>query len=89
MKKRSDVLDRLRDVAGKLQRVQKEIMSMDVPGLELTRQDLGIRRKNKNNFRFEHGQKHYQPKINNKITTPGDGQGEYPLGTIPEILYRR
>lgn len=90
MNQRTSVLNKLRDVAGKLQLVQKEIMSMNVPGLELTREDLGVRRPKKNkDFRFEHGQKHYQPKLNNGITTPGDGQGQYPQGTTPEILHRR
>ena len=89
MKKRSDVLSTLRTVAGRIQLLQKEIMSMGVPGLHLTREDLGIRRPNKNrNESYSHGQKHYQPRNNNKITTPGNGQGHYPQGIIPGILPR-
>ncbi len=90
MRKRTEILGTLRNVAGRLQVIQKEMMSMDVPGLHLTREDLGIRRPKKNkNESYIHGQKHYSPRINNKVTTPGDGQGQYSTGTTPEILYRR
>ncbi len=84
MKKRSEILDSLKNAAGKLQLVQKEILSMAVPGLHLTREDLGIRRnRGKKKQDTFHGQTHYQPRNNNKITTPGDGQGQFPQGITP------
>ena len=89
MKKRQEILSTLRDVAGQIKIIQKEILSMDVPGLQLVRQDLGIKRTNYKKQKPIHGQMQSQPRINNLITMPGDGQGEYPTGTIPEILYRR
>lgn len=78
---RLELLEKLRDAAGKLQRLSKEITSSAVPGLLLVREDLGIRRKP---MSIVHGQKHKQTRNNNPITMPSDGQGQFPEGISAE-----
>lgn len=65
-----EFIEQLRDYLGKLQTISKEITSMDVPGLLLVREDLGIRRPKKKNEDIVHGQKHQQNQMTNRVTQP-------------------
>ena len=87
MSSRTDILNKLKNVANKLQFMQKEIMSMGVSGLELVREDLSVRQsKNVNKDYAPHGQAHKKYRNKNRIMMPNDGQGEFPHGTTPDVL---
>lgn len=65
-----ELVEQLRNYLGKLQAIRKEITTMDVPGLLLTREDLGIRRPKKKEDNFAHGQKHRPYKVTTRVTKP-------------------
>lgn len=78
-----DLVEKLRDLSGRLHCLNKEISTIPVSGVSLTREDLGIRRNNKKTV---HGQKHEQPINTNRITPPsGTGSGEAP--SLPGSFY--
>ncbi|MDX1373745.1 MAG: hypothetical protein R3321_14825 [Nitrososphaeraceae archaeon] len=57
-----------------------------MPGLELVREDLGIKypkRRRKKDSSIVFGQKHGAHKENPGVTTPGDGQGDFPQSEVP------
>ncbi len=60
------LLEKLRDLCGKVAVVNKEIASTPVAGLELVRQDL----EGKKPHHTVYGQKHKSPTNSNKITPP-------------------
>ena len=70
MNSRIVLIDKLRDLNGLLLILQKEIMSTNVPGLMLTREDLGIRYPKKERKNAAHGQVHSSNRMPNRITEP-------------------
>jgi hypothetical protein len=58
------ILEKLRDLSGCVARLSKEVQSVPVQGAELVREDLEGR------GQMIHGQRHRQPKNDNKITPP-------------------
>lgn len=72
-----EILHHLRNINGKMQFLGKQIMSMNVPGLELVREDLGVRSPKKK--KTIHGQVQREPKMHNRITAPdGDIKSDSP-----------
>lgn len=80
-----ELINKLKYCMTILERIKKEILSTDVAGLELVRQDLGIRladRKQKNRNNIVHGQKHGMPEKKPSVSMPM-GMGRYPESEIP------
>lgn len=77
------LVEKLRDLSGRLHCLNKEISTASVPGLMLTREDLGIRRNNK---KLIHGQKHEQPINTNHVTSPS-GTGSSNDSHVPGSFY--
>ena len=76
---KTEVLGKLRDISGVLQRLSKEITSTNVPGLSLVREDLGVRTPKKRKRKdVAYGQKHKEPIVRNKITLPGKTVSDVP-----------
>lgn len=84
---RTEIIAKLRDLCGKVSCLKKEIMSAEVPGLLLTREDLGIRLANSKKQKA-HGQVHKQPTNTNSITAPsgmGTGVPKVNIGPIEQL----
>lgn len=80
-----ELLNKLKDCMVILSRIKKEILSTDVAGLDLVRQDLGIRqthRRDKKQSNIVHGQKHGTPEKKPSVSMPM-GLGRYPDSEIP------
>jgi len=80
-----ELFDEIRNINGRLQYLSKQITSMSVPGLLLTREDLGVRFPKKK--KMVHGQKHQSTGRKN-VTTPDlkTGQGTYPHTLHPNNI---
>lgn len=72
-----EILHHLRDINGKMQFLGKQIMSMNVPGLALVREDLGVSQSSKKK-KTVHGQVQREPKMHNRITAPGEVKSDSP-----------
>jgi len=68
----------LRNINGQIQLLEKKIMSMDITGLGLVREDLGIRRPKKEKKETVYGQVHREPAMHNRITAPGEVKSDTP-----------
>jgi hypothetical protein len=80
-----ELINKLKNCMLILERIKKEILSADVAGLGLVRQDLGIRlanRKPKKRNDIVYGQKHKTPEKKPHVTMTG-GMGRYPQSEIP------
>jgi len=85
IKLRIELINKLRDFSGRLAILNKEIASIDVPGLMLVRQDLeGPKRRKKN---IAYGQKHQQPLSSNRVTPPS-GMGIHSDSPIVGPFYQ-
>jgi hypothetical protein len=83
------ILSELCKMSSRLQQINKEISSVDVPGAFLVREDLGIRLpKGKKHKDVAYGQKHQQPINSNRITPPA-GMGVHSDSPVVAPFYQQ
>jgi hypothetical protein len=78
---RLHLIEKLRDLTGRLSCITKEVTTTDVPGILTVREDLGIRT-GKKHPGYLHGQKHAEPQIKNRVTAPS-GAGMSSISNTP------
>jgi hypothetical protein len=83
------ILSELCKMSSRLQQINKEISSVDVPSAFLVREDLGIRLpKGKKHKDVAYGQRHKQPVNNNRITPPA-GMGIHSDSGVAAPFYQQ